>query len=188
MSMSTSPAPLFTLLHDHESGYDRGEVDHFMARAREAYDSGRSMPLSEIREVSFTLGAGGYSPVEVDAALDRLEDAFAGAERDRFIAQHGEDAWYEQLHQRSQPLRRRMERAEEQRFREPVNASALGYRKDEVDQLCRQLEQYLDGENPMSVDEIRTITFTSVTGANAYDEAQVDVFLDRMTEIMASVG
>lgn len=186
--MSTSSTPLFTLLDQREHGYQRAEVDRFMARARQAYDSGAGMPLAEIRDASFTMGAGGYNPAEVDAALDRLEDAFAGAERDRYIEQHGEDAWYEQLNQRSQPLRRRMERPALRRFREPANASTMGYRKDEVDQLCRQLEQYLDGENPMSVDEIRTITLTPATGTNAYDEAQVDVFLDRMTEIMASVG
>lgn len=186
--MSPTSAPLFTLLDAQEHGYDRGEVDRFMARAREAYDSGRGMPLAEIREASFSMGAGGYSPAEVDAALDRLEDAFASAERDRYIEQYGEDAWYEQLFQRAQPLRRRMERADKQRFREPPNASALGYRKDEVDNICRQLEQYLDGENPMSVDEIRTITFVTASGSNAYDEAQVDAFLDRVTEIMASVG
>lgn len=159
-----------------------------MARAREAYDSGRGMPLAEIRQASFSMGPGGYDPAEVDSALDRLEDAFAGAERDRYIEQFGEDAWYEQLYYRSQPLRARMERPDVQRFREPVGESSVGYRKSEVDQLCRQLEKYLDGENPMSVDEIRTITFSTATATEAYDEAQVDAFLDRMTEIMASVG
>lgn len=186
--MATTSAPLFTLLSENEQGYHRGEVDQFMARAREAYDSGRGMPLAEIREASFSMGPAGYSPAEVDAALDRLEDAFAGAERDRYIAKYGEDAWYEQLHERSQPLRRRMGRPDGRRFREPAAAGSVGYRKDEVDQLSRQLHQYLDGENPMSVDEIRTITFTQATGSNAYDEAQVDAFLDKMTKIMASVG
>lgn len=188
MSMPTTSSPLFTLLSQDEHGYSRGEVDRFMARAREAYDSGTGMPLAEIRGASFSMTPGGYSPAEVDAALDRLEDAFAGAERDRFIQQHGEDAWYERLHQQSQPLRRRMERADGHRFREPANAGGIGYRKDEVDHLCKQLEKYLDGENPMSVDEIRTMTFASSTGSNSYDEAQVDAFLDSMTEIMASVG
>ncbi len=188
MSMATTSTPLFTILSESEQGYNRDEVDQFMARARHAYDSGRGMALSEIREASFSMGPGGYNPAEVDAALDRLEDAFAGAERDRYIEQYGEDAWFELLHERSQPLRRRMERGAGERFREPSHAGGIGYRKDEVDQLCQQLEQYLDGENPMSVDEIRTITFTSATGSNAYDEAQVDAFLDKMTEIMASVG
>ena len=186
--MATTSAPLFTLLDDNHHGYDRAEVDHFMSRAREAYDSGRGMPLSEIREASFSMGPGGYDPAAVDSALDRLEDAFAGAERDRYIEQYGEDAWYEQLHLRSQPLRSRMQRPDARRFREPAGVSEIGYRKSEVDQLCRKLEQYLDGENPMSVDEIRTITFATGTEAEAYDEAQVDVFLDKMTEIMASVG
>lgn len=186
--MAQTSAPLFTLLGENEHGYSRAEVDRFMARARQAYDSGEGMPLSEIRGATFSMAAGEYSPAEVDAALDRLEDAFAGAERDRFIQHYGEDAWFEHLHQQSQPLRRRMERADGQRFRSPVNAGGLGYRKDEVDALCQQLEQYLDGENPMSVNEIRTVTFTSISGTDAYDEAQVDAFLDRMTEIMASVG
>ncbi|GAA1814039.1 DivIVA domain-containing protein [Nesterenkonia flava] len=186
--MATTTTPLFTLLPEQEQGYHRGEVDEFMARAREAYDSGRGMPLSEIRDASFSMGPGGYDPAEVDAALDRLEDAFAGAERDRYIEQHGEDAWYELLAERAEPLRRRLERPDGRRFREPAQSSAIGYQKEQVDELCRQLEQYLDGENPMSVDEIRTITFTASTGAHGYDEAQVDAFLDRMTEIMASVG
>ncbi|GAB3842238.1 DivIVA domain-containing protein [Nesterenkonia populi] len=179
--------PLFTLLSENEHGYSREEVDQFMARARAAYDSGRSMPLAEIREASFSMGPGGYNPAEVDAALDRLEDAFASAERDRYIAAHGEDAWYELLAERAEPLRRRLERPAGQRFREP-DAGPAGYRKTEVDELAHRLEQYLDGENPMSVDEIRTVTFAAASGGSAYDEAQVDAFLDRMTEIMASVG
>lgn len=181
-------SPLFTLLNEDEQGYSRDEVDQFMSRARAAYDSGRGMPLSEIRDASFSMGPGGYNPAEVDAALDRLEDAFAGAERDRYIEAHGEDGWYELLAERAEPLRARLERPDRQRFREPAGERAVGYRKDEVDEVCRQLEHYLDGENPMSVDEIRTITFASVSAAEGYDEAQVDAFLDSMTEIMASVG
>ncbi|GAB3187892.1 DivIVA domain-containing protein [Nesterenkonia suensis] len=186
--MAHTENALFTLLEPEEQGYDRDEVDEFMARARVAYDSGTGMPLVEIREVSFSMGSGGYDPAEVDGALDRLEDAFAAAERDRYIAQHGEDAWYELLADRAAPLRVRLERPDGKRFREPAHSSAVGYRKEQVDELCRALEQYLDGENPMSVDEVRTIVFAGVHGSDGYDEAQVDAFLDRMTEIMASVG
>lgn len=186
--MATTSSPLFTLLEDHQQGYSRDEVDEFMAQARDAYDSGRGMPLADIRRISFTMTEGGYSPYEVDAALDRLEDAFAGAERDRYIAAHGEDAWFELLHERSLPLRRRMERPEGQKFRSPNSAGAQGYRKDLVDALCGRLQRYLDGQDPMSVDEIRTVTFVTATGIDSYDEAQVDAFLDKATEIMASVG
>ena len=186
--MAHNETALFTLLSGDEQGYNRDEVDEFMARARVAYDSGEGMPLAEIRDASFSMGSGGYDPAEVDAALDRLEDAFAGAERDRYIDEYGEDAWYELLAERAEPLRSRLERPDGRRFRDPAHSSALGYRKEQVDELCRQLEKYLDGENPMSVDEIRTITFTGAHGSNGYDEAQVDAFLDRMTEIMASVG
>lgn len=179
---------LFSLLPAQEQGYNQDEVDEFMGRARTAYDSGDGMPLVEIRDASFSMSSGGYDPAEVDSALDRLEDAFAGAERDRYIEQHGEDAWYELLAERAEPLRGRLERPAGKRFREPAHSSALGYRKEQVDQLCKQLEQYLDGENPMSVDEIRTITFSGAHGSSGYDESQVDAFLGKMTEIRASVG
>lgn len=186
--MAHNDTALFSLLSSEEQGYNRDEVDEFMSRARVAYDSGEGMPLAEIRDASFSMSSGGYDPAEVDAALDRLEDAFAGAERDRYIEEHGEDAWYELLDERAEPLRGRLERSDGRRFREPAHSSALGYRKEQIDELCRQLEQYLDGENPMSVDEIRTITFAGAHGSSGYDEAQVDAFLDKMTEIMASVG
>lgn len=186
--MANTENALFTLLDPDEQGYNRDEVDEFMAHARVAYDSGTGMPLEEIRVVSFSMGSGGYDPAEVDGALDRLEDAFASAERDRYIEHHGEDAWYELLAERAAPLRARLERPDRQRFTEPPHSSALGYRKEEVDRLCRELESYLDGENPMSVDDIRTIHFAGAHGSNGYDEAQVDSYLDRITEIMASVG
>ncbi|GAA1119385.1 MULTISPECIES: DivIVA domain-containing protein [Nesterenkonia] len=186
--MAQNETALFTLLNEGEQGYHRDEVDEFMARARVAYDSGEGMALAEIRDVSFSMTGGGYDPAEVDGALDRLEDAFAGAERDKYIDAHGEDAWYEMLAERAEPLRGRLSRPDGKRFREPAHSSSNGYRKEQVDELCRQLEQYLDGENPMSVDEVRTMTFSGAHGHNGYDEAQVDAFLDKMTEIMASVG
>lgn len=186
--MAQHQTALFTVLDETEQGYDRDEVDAFMAQARGAYESGTGMPLAEFREASFMLGAGGYDPEEVDGALDRLEDAFAVAERDRYIAQHGEDAWYELLAERAAPLRGRIERPDGARFRGPAHSAALGYRRDEVDRLCRELGRYLDGENPMSVEDIRTVSFSGAHGSSGYDEAQVDAFLDRMTEIMASVG
>lgn len=183
----TNPG-LFSTVAEDRRGYDRDEVDVFMDRARRTYDEGGRMPLEEIRATRFPTTAGGYSRSEVDAAMERLVDAFALAERDRFIADHGEDAWYAELAARAEPLRRRLERADHHRFREPTNSSALGYRKSAVDELCHELEAYLDGANPMSVDEVRRIRFSGAHGSDGYDEAQVDAFLARMTEIMAAVG
>lgn len=186
--MAHEHSPLFTLQDGGSRGYSAEEVDEFMARARAAYESGAGMPLRDIRDVSFALTPGGYDPAAVDAALDRLEDAFAAAERDRYIEAHGEDAWYELLAERAEPLRARLSRPDGKRFREPAHSSALGYRKSDVDGLCEQLTSYLDGENPMSVHEVRTKTFSGAHGTDGYDEAQVDAFMDRVTEIMASVG
>ncbi len=186
--MAETNAGLFSRVAEDRRGYDPEEVDRFMDRARGIYDDGGLIPLAEIRGLRFATAPGGYSRREVDTAMERLIDAFALAERDQFIDAHGEDAWYAELAARAEPLRRRLERAENHRFREPTNSAALGYRKSVVDELCHELEAYLDGANPMSVDEVRRIRFSGAHGSDGYDEAQVDAFLARMTEIMAAVG
>lgn len=186
--MAETNSGLFTTVAEDRRGYDPDEVEAFMERARRTYDDGGALPLEKIRSTRFPTVLGGYSRTEVDAAMERLIDAFALAERDRFIEDHGEDAWYAELADRAEPLRRRLERQDNHRFREPTNSAALGYRKSAVDELCHELEEYLDGANAMSVDEVRRIRFSGAHGSDGYDEAQVDAFLARMTEIMAAVG
>ena len=39
----------------------------------------------------------------------------------------------------------------------------------------------------MSVDAIRRVTFREAKGQDGYEESQVDAFLDRVVELMASI-
>ena len=39
----------------------------------------------------------------------------------------------------------------------------------------------------MSVDEVRRVLFRTRRGERAYDEDEVDAFIDRVVEVMASV-
>ncbi|ACU34617.1 DivIVA domain-containing protein [Actinosynnema mirum] len=58
------------------SGYDRAEVDAFLARAALALDGGRRMTAGEVRHTRFTTTSGmrrGYRVREVDNLLDELE-------------------------------------------------------------------------------------------------------------------
>src|SRR5690554_5492358 len=77
-------------------GYDIDEVEDFLEEARRAYSSpvpGSSVVSADsIRTTAFSLRRGGYSTTHVDAALERLEDAFATREREQAIQSAGEGA------------------------------------------------------------------------------------------------
>ena len=58
-----------------------------------------------IRSTAFALQKGGYATASVDAALERLEDAFAAREREAALAAaDGERAWYERVKSEAQEI------------------------------------------------------------------------------------
>ena len=81
-------------------GYDVEQVEDFLEDARQAYDAGPGQPVvitaETIRHTAFAMQKGGYSTVHVDAALERLEDAFATRERERALQSSGDGVWYTQ--------------------------------------------------------------------------------------------
>src|SRR4051812_49846503 len=89
-------------------GYDVEQVEAFLSRARAAYeDSGRGPAMTSwhVRTVGFDLVRGGYEVEAVDAALDRIEDAFALREKQRGEERAGQSGWQNQLRTQEQPLR-----------------------------------------------------------------------------------
>jgi DivIVA domain-containing protein len=63
-------------LRKASSGYDRVEVDAFLARATAALDGHGRMTVSEVRNTRFSTTSGlrrGYQVQAVDALLDELE-------------------------------------------------------------------------------------------------------------------
>ncbi|WP_422391608.1 DivIVA domain-containing protein [Arthrobacter sp. N1] len=185
---SSSP---FARVGRREVGYDTGQVDRFLTRARGDYNAddpdSRSVTSSEVRGQSFRPTPGGYEPQSVDAALDRLEDVFARRERDRLIAAQGEDAWLRQIGRTAAVLRGRLHRPHGERFRRPARKNAPSYVVQDVDRLCDELLRYLEQDLPLSVDVVRRAVFREARGADGYEENQVDVFLDRVVELMAGI-
>ncbi len=170
-------------------GYSPKQVEKFMAAAR-AYLEDSSAPAvtsHQVRMVSFDAVRGGFDASEVDAALDRLEDAFARREREELIERSGEEAWLREIGQLAGVLRGRLARHDGERFRRPSSQKAPSYQVQDVDALCVRLLDYLENGSPMSADEVRTAVFRTVTGQEGYEETQVDAFLDRVVELMAAI-
>lgn len=174
-----------------EYGYNIRQVDQFLTKAREYYNSKdpHAVPVTslEVRAMAFDPAKGGYAAQAVDAALDRLEDVFAQRERDTLIAEKGEDAWLRQIGRLSAVLRARLHRPEGQRFRRPSHKRSRSYHVGDVDALCNDLLGYFENDKPLSVDVVRRAVFRDAKGPDGYEETQVDAFLDRVVELMASI-
>ncbi|HXD28336.1 MAG TPA: DivIVA domain-containing protein [Arthrobacter sp.] len=181
----------FERVDSKEFGYNVKQVDHFLARARATYNGtgdDESVVTSHlVRRTSFEPQKGGYAAQDVDAALDRLEDVFAQRERDALIETAGEDAWLEQVGHLSAILRGRLHREPGQRFRRPSRRNVPSYNIEDVDTLCGELLEYFEQDVPMSVDAVRRASFREAVGQDGYEESQVDAFLDRVVELMASI-
>ena len=169
-------------------GYHRDQVDAFLASARAAYDVDDSdtptMTSSDIRRTSFDLARGGYATHAVDAALERLEDAFALRERERALAQQGKGEWLTAARETAQVLLNRLNRDPGHRFSR-TNILAQGYNIDDVDTLADRLKEYFEKGTPVSADTVRTAVFRAQRGG--YSESQVDLVLDAVTEVMLAV-
>ena len=173
-----------------KSGYDPAQVDSFFRRARESFNRESPQPgdldARAVRTVGFDLVRKGYHVGVVDAALDRLEDAFAKQARDRLIAQSGQDAWVSELTRVAASLRGRLVREPGERFDNPP-PGVIGYDITQVDDMCDKVNSYFTQGVAMSVDQVRRVLFKTAKGKKAYNEDQVDAFIDRVVEVMASV-
>lgn len=182
MSTTFPPAPKRT------KGYKTGQVDAFLAKARAAYDADDpkvgGLTASDIRHTSFSLVRGGYSTSHVDAALERLEDAFALRERERALAVEGRGRWLGAARETAQVILNRITRPAGHRFQR-TSILAQGYHVDDVDALCDSLTEYFERGVPFSTDAVRTAVFRAQRGG--YREAQVDLLLDSVIEVMLAV-
>jgi DivIVA domain-containing protein len=169
-------------------GYDIDQVEDFLEDARRAYHAQageQTLVTSEtIRQQAFTMRKHGYAPSHVDAALERLEDAFAAKERDRAFREQGDQAWYGAARSNAQVLLDRVVRPRGRRFRR-VGIFTLGYAVREVDQLADRISAYFQAGRELSIEELRTAAFPAQRGG--YNEAQVDVVIDSVIEVMLAV-
>lgn len=170
-------------------GYDRHAVDDFFAEARRAYEGGmpaEQFSSEQVRRAVFERRSGGYDMEAVDQAMNRLEAAFVQRDRADHVAVNGEAAWYNQVADRATTLYPRLRRPHGQRFAHPKRGK--GYRMEEVDALLDRLVAYFDGQEQVTADELRSVTFPAARGKKAYDEGVVDAFLSRAIEILLAVS
>jgi len=169
-------------------GYDVDQVEDFLEEARRAYtaDSNQLGVLTSenIRTMAFALQKGGYSTGHVDAALERLEDAFAARERDRAFAQEGDAAWYARARSSAQAILDRLARGPSKRFSR-VGPLTTGYDIKDVDAFAERLVAYFQHGKPMTVDQVRTVVFRG--SKRGYNETQVDLLLDAVIDVMLAV-
>ena len=169
-------------------GYDVEQVEDFLEEARRAYGAEPGEPTvvtaESIRHTAFALKKGGYSTTHVDAALERLEDAFSGRERDLELQRTGEPAWYDRARTIAQEVLDRLARRDGEKFQR-VSGLSNGYDVSEVDRFATRLRDYFQDGAPMGVDEVRTIVFRS--RRRGYREAQVDMLLDSVVDVMLAV-
>jgi DivIVA domain-containing protein len=178
----------FPRIRKSRRGYSVDQVEDFLEEARRAYSAESTEPAvvnaSNIRRMAFSLQKGGYSPVHVDAALERLEDAFASRERERAIQERGDEAWYSEARGIAREILDRLARPVGHRF-DRVNFLSNGYHRKDVDAFATRLTNYFQDGRPMSIDEVRTVAFRPKKGG--YREAQVDLLLDAVVNVMLAV-
>jgi DivIVA domain-containing protein len=170
-------------------GYSVAEVEDFLEDARQAYTAPTGNPVGVdaalIRTIGFTMQKGGYSPTHVDAALERLEEAFATRERERVFSQPGGDAaWYTKARSTAQTILDRLDREQGKRFKR-VSVLRTGYRTRDVDDFTDRLIDYFQHGKALSIEQVRSVVFRRARGG--YEETQVDFLLDTVVNVMLAV-
>ncbi|WP_233197684.1 DivIVA domain-containing protein [Cryobacterium sp. Y57] len=173
--------------HDEPGTADRAAAMYtLVAKQPEADETGTGMRLTaeEIRHTAFAMHKGGYSPDQVDAALERLEDAFAARERDQATRAGGEEAWMAEAQGAIEVIIGRLSRPPGTRFAR-TSILAVGYKRVDVDRLANKLVKYFRDGRVLTVAEVRTSVFRPERGG--YREAQVDLVLDSAVDVMLAV-
>ncbi|MFT4220038.1 MAG: DivIVA domain-containing protein [Microbacterium sp.] len=170
-----------------QKGYEKRAVDAFLAGARAAFEGGTGSEVTSatVREATFPIVKHGYSIVAVDAAMGRIEDAFAAREREDGIADVGVEGWVERARGSAQEILDRLGRPDGRRF-DRAGGLRYGYRIDEVDLVARKLIGYFERGEPVTADQVRQAAFRMQR--RGYREEQVDALLDAVVEVMLAVG
>jgi len=188
MTLQDQSVP-FPLATGRSRGYDPAAVDAFLAAARAAFETDPAdepeVTSADIRRAGFPMVVRGYQVEAVDAALGRIEDAFAARERAHALSRAGARAWVGSSRRLGQEVLDRLSRPRGKRFRR-VGALHYGYRIDEVDQVADRIAAYLENGEPLTVDQVRSVAFRMQR--RGYSEAQVDAVLDAVVEVLLAVG
>jgi len=176
----------FPVTSGRTRGYQPHAVDDFLERARAAFETGvpADVDSAVVRRAAFPLVRHGYQVAAVDAALSRIEDAFAAREREQALSNRGARAWVGQSRRLAQEVLDRLTRPKGHRFRR-VGALRFGYRVDEVDLVADKIARFFESGETVTVEQVRSVAFRMQR--RGYSEAQVDAVLDATVEVMLAV-
>lgn len=175
----------FSVTEGRERGYHRAAVDTFLAGARESFEQDSDeLAAADVRVASFPLVKNGYSISEVDAALGRIEDAFAARRRERAVRDEGVEQWVGAARSEAQVILDRLARDRRHKF-ERTGVLTFGYRVDEVDHVAARIVRYLRDGDPLSAEQLRSAAFRMQR--RGYREEQVDALLDATIDVILAV-
>ncbi len=180
-----SQASAFRIAKGRDRGYHPAAVDAFLASARESFEQGGdALSAAEVRVASFPLVKGGYVIGDVDAALGRIEDAFAARRREQVVRDGGAEAWVDQARAQAQVILDHLARSRRHKFAR-TGFLTFGYRVDEVDHVAARIVRYLRDGDELTVEQLRSAAFRMQRGG--YREEQVDALLDATVDVMLAV-
>ena len=164
-------------------GYSQVEVDAFIARARDQYNnfSAQVLDWRDITGQKFPLVKGGYDTVAVDSAIDKLQDTFAERELGKKANPFGAPLGGSMLTELRGLLLGRASRTKKAKFTR-VGVLGLGYSRKEVDALLSIVQDFLNGDEELTLEEVRSLTFKVKRGG--YFESQVDAYVERLVEYL----
>ncbi|WP_417511576.1 DivIVA domain-containing protein [Microbacterium sp.] len=166
-------------------GYHPAAVDQFLSAARESFEmGGGELTASDIRVASFPLVKGGYVIADVDAALGRIEDAFAARQRERVVREGGAEEWVVQAREEAQVILDHLARGRRKKFAR-TGVLSFGYRVDEVDHVAARIVRFLRDGDELSVEQLRSAAFRMQR--HGYREEQVDALLDATIDVILAV-
>jgi len=173
----------FLRVPEDEFGYETSEVDSVidLARSQFANPGSHVLDASSLRTRQFALVKGGYRIDSVDAALDRLDDAFAEQEAKRLLVRQGHQGATEHLAEFRITLLARATRGARRAFKRQ-SWWQKGYSVRQVDQLLKRVAATLEGTPSVGVPQLRQVTFSPKWAG--YTEAQVDAYLDRAVQYL----
>lgn len=175
----------FPLTSGRQRGYHRSAVDTFLDAARGAFEDDRDdFGADDVRSASFPLVKHGYVIADVDAALGRVEDAFASRRRARAVRAVGVEAWVADARAEAQVILDHLSRPARHRFSR-TGGLTFGYRIDEVDHVAGRISSYLRDGEALTVEQVRDAAFRMQRGG--YREEQVDALLDATVDVMLAV-
>ena len=173
----------FKIVAKGKLGYAPAEVDAFIIRARDQYNNSTAQILDwrDITEHKFTMVNGGYEVAVVDAAIDKLQDTFAERELSGKSNPFAQSFSGSLLTELRGLLLSRASRTKGRYF-DRAGVVGVGYSRKQVDALMSVVQEFLEGGEALTLEEVRELTFKVQRGG--YFESQVDAYVERLVEYL----